>query len=445
MNSLQPLPLSPAETLSRLAWTLLDQTVLRNPWIPREVKAQGFPSLRQALFLTVPAREIFYGGAARGGKSWALLAAALQYFDRPGYSALLLRRSYQDLALPGALMDVAHQWLRGSGARWNGTEHQWVNTANGARINFGYLDNENDKYRYQSAQFQFIGFDEVTQFSDTQYTYLFSRLTRPEGSDLPIRMRCASNPGGVGHDWVKARFVTSSDRVFIPARLEDNPGVDKAEYERALGELDNVTRAQLRMGDWDIQPAGNLFKRAWFEIVDEQPVQASRCRFWDLAATDPQDSRRGKGSDPDYTCGPRVSRSRSGIYYIEHMVRGRWGPRDVEDIILQAAKYDGTGTRIRMEQEPGASGKTVIDHYSRLLAGYDFAGVPASGEKSTRWRPMSAQSEAGNVKLVRGPWVEAFLDEAERVPQTGVHDDQVDAASGGFNELALHRTTVGFY
>jgi len=427
------------EYLTRRAWELLERTVIRNPFIPDSLKRAGFPSPKQALFLTVPSLEIFYGGAARGGKSVALLAAALQYVDRPRYAALLLRRSYSDLAKPEALIDLSHQWLRGTGARWVAQEHKWVFPESGSTVSFGYLDSENDKYQYQSAAYQYIGFDELSQFSETQYTYLFSRLVRLAGTDVPLRMRAASNPGGVGHEWVKRRFVRPAapngcDRIFIPARLEDNPGVDEAAYRRSLRQLDHVTRMQLEEGDWDIQPAGNMFRREWFEIVEAAPVEAARTRGWDLAATE------GGG---DYTVGTRMARTSAGLYFVEHVVRGRWSPRGVESIVLQTASQDGRAVRIRMEQEPGSSGKMVAENWIKLLAGYDVAALPATGEKSTRWRPFSAQCEAGNVKLVRGPWTEAWLEEMERVPQEGQHDDQADSAAIAFNDLTIGQSNTG--
>ena len=119
--------------------------------------------------------------------------AALAYVDVPGYRALLFRRSFPDLNLPGALMDRAREWLGGSAARWNAHDHVWT-FPSGASLTFGYLENEKDKYRYQSAELQYIGFDELTQFAESQYLYLFSRLRRLAGSAVPLRMRAASNP-----------------------------------------------------------------------------------------------------------------------------------------------------------------------------------------------------------------------------------------------------------
>lgn len=182
--------------------------------------SQQTPWPKQKLFLDLDCLEAFYGGAAGPGKSSALLMAALKYVDVPGYAALLLRRTYADLSKPGALMDRAHQWLHGSGAHWNEQKKIWTFPKSGATLSFGYLETENDKYRYQGAEYQFIGFDELTQFTDSQFTYLFSRLRRLKGSTIPIRMRAASNPGGEGAQWVQERFVPED---FTPDQAVDPP------------------------------------------------------------------------------------------------------------------------------------------------------------------------------------------------------------------------------
>jgi hypothetical protein len=166
------------------------------------------PSPKQAAFLIYNGLEALYGGAAGGGKTDALLMGALQYVDQPSYAALLLRRSYTDLALPGALMDRSHEWLKNnSRIHWNRETHTWT-FPSGATLSFGYIASAADKYRYQSAEFQYIGWDEVTEFPDEDaYTFMFSRLRRLEGSPIPLRVRCASNPVGVGTYWVRKRFV----------------------------------------------------------------------------------------------------------------------------------------------------------------------------------------------------------------------------------------------
>lgn len=252
------------------------------------------PTPRQHLFHlldTLAVEEAMYGGAAGGGKSDALLASALRYVDVPGYAALLLRKTYRDLALPGALMERAAEWLSGTDAKWDAVDFRWT-FPSGATLSFGYLANRNDKYRYQGAEFQFIGFDELTQFDKADYLYLFSRLRRPaipEGlpdavrkrrealARVPLRMRSATNPGGTGHHWVKARFIEkaldpddpddtaerAARRIFVPARLDDNPHVDAETYESALSQLDPVTRERMRHGDWDVEEGDKVYRSSW--------------------------------------------------------------------------------------------------------------------------------------------------------------------------------------
>lgn len=416
-------------SLADQAKKILLETVIHNRWIPEAVKAQGFPSTKQAIFLVHPAHEIFYGGAAGGGKSWGILAAALQYVDWPGYAALIVRRTFTDLAKPEGLVSVSHEWLGNTHAHWDGTQHEW-RFPGGAKLCFGHMEAEKDKFRYKSAAYQFVAFDELTQFTKSQYTFLFSRQRRTLGSRVPIRMRSASNPGEEGHEWVKEYFINSraDDRVFIPAKLTENPGLDVAEYRKSLAKLDLVTRRQMEDGDWDIQPEGNMFKRSWFEIINAAPADVlARCRAWDLAATK---------DGGDWLVGTRMSRTRFGLYVIENVIREQLAPLTVETQLKQTAVLDGRLVRIRGEQEPAASGKIVAAAYTRMLAGYDVAFSPSSGEKVTRWRPFSAQCEAGNVKLLAAPWNEGWLERLERVPQKGVPDDEADSASGAFNDLS---------
>lgn len=250
-----------AEYLRRLA--------KRDPraFIPQE------PTERQRQFLAVDGLEALYGGAAGGGKSSALLMAAAQYVHVPGYSALLLRRTYADLSLPGAIMDRAKEWWMPLGVNWHDKEKRFT-FPSGATITFGYLDTAQDKYRYQGAELQFIGFDELTQFGESDYRYLLSRLRRLQGVQIPVRARAASNPGGVGHDWVRRRFVDGSSGTFVPATLEDNPHLDAAAYRVALEQLDPITRRQLLEGVWVRDGAGLVYQydEAKNTISDPPPL-----------------------------------------------------------------------------------------------------------------------------------------------------------------------------
>ena len=401
------------------------QTVRFNKYIPHE------PTEKQALFLLhdhVP--EILYGGSAGGGKSDALLMAALQYVHVPGYAALLLRRTFPDLSLPEAIMSRSFEWLQGTDARWHDKEKTW-NFPSGATLTFGYLDAPRDHYRYQGSAFQYIGFDELTQFKENQYLYLHSRLRRLAGSAVPLRMRAASNPGDIGHEWVKARFIASTqntERMFIPASLDDNPHLDRASYIQSLMKLDPITREQLLSGNWDVRPEGGLFKREWLKLTDSVPRNMPLCRYWDKAATE------GGG---DWTAGALVGINDGRVYVLD-VKRTQSRPAGVEALILQTAQMDGHEVMIRMEQEPGSAGVDVIDHYARqVLSGYNFKGIKSTGSKVSRAAALSTAAEQGNLLILHGHFTGALMDELVLFPTEGAHDDQVDAASGGYNALAL--------
>ena len=331
-------------------------------------------------------------------------------------------------------MSRAIEWLAPSDAQWKGAGKEWV-FPSGATLTFGYLDTENSHFRYQSSEFQFIGFDELTQFRETQYRYLFSRLRRLEGQTVPLRMRAASNPGGVGHEWVRERFIDvdkeEESRLFIPATLSDNPYLDRDTYLNSLSQLDPITRQQLLHGDWTARQAGGMFQREWLPLVEELPVQINKSvRYWDLAATVPR-----AGVDPDYTAGVRVDYGADGLYYIVDIKRARGTPADIEALIYQTAMLDGGKTHIVIEQEPGASGVNTIYHYvTRVLKDFTVRGQRASGSKVERAGPVSSQTEGGNVRMLRGAWIGPVLDEVEAFPG-GSHDDQVDALSGAFMVL----------
>lgn len=229
------------------------------------------PSPKQLRFKQLDCLEGLYGGSAGGGKTDCLLDIGLEHVDVPGHAALLLQKTFADLALPGALMDRSHAWLDGTPAHWNGSDKTW-SFPSGARLTFGYMETERDKYRYRSSEFQTIGWDELTRFSATQYRYMFTRLRRPShgpASKIPLRMRAATNPGDVGHVWVKNRFrpdlsvdgqmVWHEGRAFVPARLDDNDHIDREAYEAALEELDETTRRQYRDGVWVQDGSGLVY------------------------------------------------------------------------------------------------------------------------------------------------------------------------------------------
>jgi predicted phage terminase large subunit-like protein len=402
------------------------------------------PTPKQAAFLLMSTLEVFYGGAAGGAKSTALLLGALQYVDVSGYAALLVRKTYQQLTQPGALIAASKQLLEGTDAVWNAGEHTWY-FPSGATLRFASMSDSSSHLDLQGTEFQYIGIDEVTDLDEDQYRFLFSRLRRRSDLEVPMRVRAASNPVGRGRDWVYRRFVLGRgpERIYLAARLEDNPYLDQVAYETSLAELGPIAYRQLRFGDWEIRPEGGLLKAEWFteNVVDppELPEHLRLCRYWDLAATE-----ASAGRDPDHTAGVLLGRGRSGDYYICDIVRFRGSPLTVERKIAAVAKRDRAwaserGYRpvaIRMEEEPGSAGKSVIDHYRReVLDGYAFKGVRATGSKQMRAEPVAARVEAGDVRMCAGRWNDAFLDEAVLFP-LGDHDDQIDALTGAFAFLS---------
>jgi hypothetical protein len=318
------------------------RTVTENPYIPA---LEGkFPSIQQAKFLVLPHKEGLYGGAAGGGKSAALLAGGLQYVTESEYHSLLIRRSYTDLEKPGGLIPLSIQWLSGTNAKYDQTKHRWF-FPSGATLSFGHAANLTTLIQdYQGSSFGYIAPDELTQWPFAMYRFLFRSLRGPSGMPFPLRMRASANPGGEGHEWVKARFIdcpSNDERFFIPAKLEDNPGVGP-EYEESLNELDPVMRRQLRHGDWEVRPEGNMFRREWFTdcYVDRAPAGLTCVRFWDI----------------------------------------------------ETARIDGRATSIRIEQEPGAGLESSTSITSRVCSVRSTCAVsPAPGQGNAR--------EAGQRRL----------------------------------------------
>lgn len=203
-------------------------------------------------------------------------------------------------------------------------------------------------------------------------------------------------------------------------------------FPREVVDRDKVPMGSYAVaGQFQQRPApreGGLFKRAWLPVVDELPVGINRwVRAWDLGAT-------AGGGDP--TAGVKVGRGPDGVFYVAAVAREQVGPADVERLVLSTASQDGQTTTIRLPQDPGAAGKAYAQTLVRLLAGYPVKVVAPTGDKQTRALPAAAQAEVGNVRLLRGPWNEAFIDELCTFP-AAAHDDQVDAFADAINELAL--------
>lgn len=282
-----------------------------------------------------------------------------------------------------------------------------------------------------------------------------TRLNDPERSAIVVIMQRlhAKDVSGVILD-----LGLGYEHLMLPMRFEVarrcRTGIGFEDPRSVEGELlfperfsrEVVERDQVILGSYATagqhqqRPAprdGGMFKREWFGVVDAAPARARKVRRWDFAATDPRDQKR-RGGDPDWTVGLLLSES-DGTYYVEHITRDRQSPDGVNKMLRVTAEQDGRLIPVRIPQDPGAAGKSAAAAQIRLLAGWDVRAAPETGSKSVRAAPVAAQAEAGNVKLVRGPWNEAFLDEVSMFPNAA-HDDQVDALSGAFAELVTSST-----
>lgn len=253
------------------------------------------PTSRQAEFLALKCREALYGGAAGGGKSESLLMWLAEGIHLPDYSAVAFRRTYKQLMRSNdSLWAKARRLYVPLGARANKTSMQWI-FPSGALIEMGALEHEDSVEDYQGNSYHRAAFDELTHFSQDQYEYIVNlRLRKSQGYPITLGARAGSNPGGRGHEWVKARFITeeaakavlefepwepsppglvfeaAKGRMFVPARVADNPFLDREDYLASLAEHSNpVMRERMMNGDWTIAPDG-LIKPEWVRDYEMQ-------------------------------------------------------------------------------------------------------------------------------------------------------------------------------
>ncbi len=429
----------------------------------------------QEVFLATPADLAVYGGAAGGGKSFAMLLEATRHVSNPQFGAVVFRRQSTDITKEGALWDESQPLYKALGGVPREGKLDW-SFPSGAAVSFSHLEHENDKYNWQGAQVPLIEFDELTHFTRTQFWYMFSRNRTTCGIRPYIRASCNPDPDSFVADLVAwyidpetgyaipersgviRHFVRQGDDIiwadhpeplldryrdltrhdiksftFVASSIHDNQIL----LQKDPGYLGNlkaqtvVERERLLKGNWKIRPAaGMYFNRSSFPVVDAAPANARRVRSWDLAAT-----AAAEGTDPDWTVGLKLARDEYGIFYVEHVERFQGNPDAVENAILNLADADGRGTAVRLPQDPGQAGKAQAKYLINKLAGYTVTAERETGDKVTRASPASSQASAGNIKVVRGPWNEAFFTELENFPSPKTKDDQVDALSGAFNYL----------
>lgn len=447
---------------------------------PQVIRPQPGPQER---FLASAADIAIYGGAAGGGKTFALLLEPVRHSANPAFGGVIFRRTTVQVRNEGGLWDESEKLYPLLGATPIQHTLDW-SFPSGAGLGFAHLEHDKTVLNYQGAQIAFIGFDELTHFSQKQFWYMVSRNRSMCGVRPYIRATC--NPdadswvAGFIAWWIDQEtglpiperagvlrwFVRINDALewadtpeeleqrfpgippksvtFIPASLSDNAALMAADpgYLANLMALPKVERERLLGGNWKIRAAaGLLFRREWCKVVDAAPADLEIVRGWDIAGTP-----KTEGNDPDWTAGTKIGRSRStGRYIVLHHVVDRNTPHEIEKLIANTASQDGHGVDISLPQDPAQAGKWQAQSFVKLLAGYTARATPESGDKETRFGPFSAQAEAGNVDVLRGSWNERWFSELEGFPDAA-HDDDADSTSRAFNVLALrHRPAPALF
>lgn len=437
---------------------------------PRE-EIRFEPQPKQNEFLASDADITIFGGSAGGGKTWSLLLEPLYHYNNAHFDAVIFRRTYPQITQQGGLWDTSEQIYPYVGATGVKGNSMW-RFPSGATVAFRHMENESDRFSHDGAQIPLIAFDQLESFESSQFFYMLSRNRSTCGVKPYIRATCNPRPGWLAQfiQWWwddvtgypipersgrKRWFVRVGDALkwssskdellkthpgiypksvcFIQSKLEDNQILMKKDpgYLANLMALPLVDRERLLGGNWKVTIAGNIFRPEWWKFVDALPSDCTNgVRYWDLAAT-PETS----SNDPDWTSGVKVWECNK-LIYIEHVERFRGSPLQNELRIRAVAEMDGTSIPIRMEEEGGASGKSLTDHYARnVLFGFAYAGVPSRRKKILRWAPLSAAAEQGRVFLLKGRWNQDFVDELSACKGEDEKNDQADSASGALESL----------
>jgi phage terminase large subunit-like protein len=442
------------------------------------------PFPKQEQFLATPADFALFGGAAGGGKTWALLMETIRHIKNPQFGAVIFRRTHKEITAEGGLWDKAEELYPLLQATPLGNR-EWL-FPSGSKITFSHMQHEKDKRSWDSSQIPLICFDELHSFSETQFWYMFSRNRstcgiRPymratcnpdadswvaeliawwidQDTGYPIQERsgvirwCIREGGNLiwgdsKHELTEAHAgARPISMTFVPSKLDDNPELDKKdpEYRAKLMMLEHVERERLLGGNWKVRPvAGILFPRDKWKLVDAAPEGLRLLRFWDKAYTEGGKGARTAGVLVGQLPAEKARELHLPPFFIVHGEAGRWGEAEREGKIRSAAELDRAErgyVRIGIEQEGGA-GKQASLVTAQNLQGFDVYIEHPTAKKHIRWRPLAAQQQVGNVAIVRGNWDWAdFIRELDALAGDEVLDkaklrDYADAAAGAFKGL----------
>jgi predicted phage terminase large subunit-like protein len=419
------------------------------------------PTRRQAEFLALDCKEAMFGGSAGGAKTEALLLWLAEGVHLPDYTGLIFRRTYPQLSRSNeGLIAKGRRMYCPMGAKWNQGLHQFT-FPSGAIIEMGHLLHEKTVEDYQGPSYHRICFDELSQFTETQYTYLFSRIRRIVGYPITLGMRAATNPGGEGHVWVKRRFVTQEaidamlaldtdapcrpdmiywptpTRAFVPSRLADNPFIDRHDYEDKLSELPPVTRARLLAGDWRISEQG-LIRADWLrywtfqgtyyrilrlddsvaEVID--PKNCLRFAIADCASTSDDVAKEKRGKPPSHSVISVFDwHAKSGRLILLDVRRGRWSFPELCQQLQDAHTFHRPAW-IGIEAEK--TGQALI----QMMRHLPTRGISHEGkDKVARFARASNEMAQGKIFFHREAAYRETL-ESELLSWTGHPDEPFD-------------------
>ena len=444
------------------------------------IKAQ--PGTQEKL-LSCSADIIIFGGAAGGGKTFSVLMKPFYYvFTEKDYRAMIFRRVRKDITTAGSAFDISMS-LYDQFASVNRSDLKWT-FKSGATVSFGGMETLGDEKRYSGSQIDTIIFEELQEFLEQQFIFMFSRNRGKSKAKKQIICTCNPRPESwiLNYiDWyldddgypvhersgIIRYFFRQNDEIhwgetrqelidkfgdsiadaiksftFISSLIYDNKIMleQNPEYIAGLKNMSYAEREMLLNGCWKVSLSqGTIFKQEWFEVVDAAPTNLKKVvRFWDKAGTVPSSDN----PDPDYSVGLKMGIDELGTIYILDVVRDRLTPENLLKIMRNTATQDGVTVHIGIELEGGSSGKLDESVHIANLTGYVARSFKPMKNKLTRALPISAQCEAGNVKVVNAKWNRAFFNELVNFPSKQYHDDQIDALSGAFNMLVVFKNTA---
>lgn len=455
---------------------------------PNMLEPQAGP---QTMFMASSADIVIYGGAAGGGKTYALLLEMLRHKDIKNFGAVIFRKNFTQITAEGGLWDSSvklYTQVPDAEQRKSPKLH-WK--FKGGKLTFAHLDREEDLQAWQGTEIAYLGFDELTHFSRHQFLYMLSRNRSTCGVKPYVRATCNPDSDSWVADFVSwwinqdtgypirersgvVRYMCVINDViywgdtpedlasnhginpeecksvtFIASKLEDNKILMKSDpsYLSNLKAMTEVDMERLLYGNWKIKAqAGRYFKRTqipidgYYEKIPDDVIYW--CRAWDLAATDEDEN-----GDADYTAGVLIGLRKNNRYIVADVINKQVKAGDVEKLIRMTAISDrkkyGFSYRVRIPQDPGGAGKIVAKQYLNGLSGFDVKAEPVSGSKELRATPFAAQWQNGFVDVLIAEWNEMYFSQLESFPESK-HDDMVDASSDAFNELTESRFDIDY-